>query len=249
MKKVTFLNTTVHAITMAESLAAIEKMIESGKPHQQIVVNAAKIVQMQTNLELREAVNSSDLINADGQAVVWAANFLGKKLPERVAGIDLFDNLIGLCAEKEFKPYFFGAKEEVLQKLIDHYKKKHPSLVIAGHKNGYFEKTESVEESIAKEIANSKADMLFIAFGTPHKEMFLQKWQSIMQVPFAMGVGGSFDVVAGITKRAPKWMQDLGLEWFYRILQEPRRMWKRYAKTNPLFIYYVFKEKLNRAPK
>lgn len=234
---------------MDETLAVVEKMIQSKKGHQQIVVNAAKIVQMQTDTELREAVNSSDLINADGQAVVWAARFLGKKIPERVAGIDLFENLIQLCSIKGYRPYFFGAKEDVLEKLVSHYKQLYPKLEIAGSRNGYFEKSEEVERSIAEEIKSSKADMLFIAFGTPHKEIFLNRWQSFMSIPFAMGVGGSFDVVAGVTKRAPKWMQRFGLEWFYRILQEPKRMWKRYAKTNPLFIYYVLKEKMFRASK
>ena len=110
----------------------------------------------------------------------------------------------------------------------------------AGFKNGYFDKSE--EAQIADDIQKSGADMLFVGFSSPMKETFLNQWMPVMQVPFCMGVGGSFDIVAGKTQRAPLWMQEVGLEWFFRILQEPKRMWKRYAKTNPIFIWMVLRE-------
>ena len=116
-------------------------------------------------------------------------------------------------------------------------------MQIAGYRNGYFERTSDIEEQIAIEIRDSQADMLFIGFGTPYKEKFIDDWKNIMNVPFSMGVGGTFDVTAGHVKRAPRWIQKIGMEWLYRLLQEPRRMWKRYAYTNPMFIYLVLKEK------
>jgi N-acetylglucosaminyldiphosphoundecaprenol N-acetyl-beta-D-mannosaminyltransferase len=242
-KRIELLNTPIDKLTMKETIEIIDSAIKAKKTIQHIVVNVAKIVLMQKDNSLYDSVVSSDIINADGQAVVWAAKFLGKPLPERVAGVDLFQNLVKLAAERGYRPFFFGAKEEVLQKLVNKFQVMYPDLKIAGYRNGYFEKTDEKEREIARLIRESKADMLFIAFGTPHKEKFLAKWQSYMEVPFAMGVGGSFDVVSGITKRAPVWMQKAGMEWFYRILQEPRRMWKRYAKTNPVFVYLVLKEK------
>jgi len=115
---------------------------------------------------------------------------------------------------------------------------------VAGYRNGYY--AEDEESEIAEMIRDSKANMLFVGFSSPFKERFLNRWMSTMQVPFCMGVGGSFDIIAGRTKRAPEWMQKSGLEWCYRIYQEPRRMWKRYAKTNPVFVWMVFKEYVKR---
>jgi N-acetylglucosaminyldiphosphoundecaprenol N-acetyl-beta-D-mannosaminyltransferase len=164
---------------------------------------------------------------------------LGDPLPGRVAGVDLFQKLVGTCAEKGYKPYFFGAKPWVVEKVVDVFKNNYPDLQVAGFRNGYFSPDD--EQQIAEDIRKSKADMLFVGFSSPMKERFLNKWMPLMQVPFCMGVGGSFDIVAGKTRRAPLWMQNIGMEWFYRILQEPRRMWKRYAKTNPVFIWMVLK--------
>ena len=243
MNEIMMLNSRIHVLTMNESVLAIENMIKTGKPHQHMVVNAAKMVMMQKDESLREAVNASDLINADGQAVVWASRFLGKPLPERVAGIDLFTNLIYLAAEKGYRPYFLGAKKSVVEQVVKRFTDQYPKLSIAGYRDGYFERRDDVEKKIAEEIKASKADMLFVAISSPFKEIFLNKWLTEMNIPFAMGVGGSFDVIAGVTNRAPVWMQKMGLEWFFRILQEPGRMWKRYAKTNFLFIWYTLKAK------
>jgi N-acetylglucosaminyldiphosphoundecaprenol N-acetyl-beta-D-mannosaminyltransferase len=207
------------------------------------VVNAGKIVSMQKDLQLRKSVNESDLINADGQAVVWASKILGKPLKERVAGIDLMTNLVELAHEKQYKIFFFGAKEQSVKFVVDKYTKQYSSNIIAGYRNGYFKKEE--EQDIAKEIANSGANILFVAISSPTKENFLYENKKLLEkVNFVMGVGGSFDVVSGKVKRAPLWMQNSGLEWFYRFTQEPRRMWKRYLIGNIKFILLVIKWKL-----
>lgn len=208
---------------------------------QHIVVNAAKIVNAQTDQGLRNAINNSDIVNIDGQAVVWALRFLGHKIPERVAGCDLFQDLISLCSQKGYRPYFFGAREEVIQKMIGIFKEKYPNLKIAGFRNGYYTKEE--EPQIVQSIKESGADMLFLGITSPKKELFIDNYSKIMEVPFIMGVGGSFDIVAGKTKRAPIWMQKSGLEWFYRVYQEPGRMWKRYLVTNTKFILLVLRSR------
>jgi len=199
---------------------------------------------MQSDAELRQSVNNCDLINADGQAVVWASKLLGSPLKERVAGIDLMENLVGLAYQKGYKIFFLGAKESVVKKVVDHYSEKYSEKIIAGYRNGYFSKEE--EESIAKDIAKSNAQLLFVAISSPKKENFLYQNRILLSnVNFTMGVGGSFDVVSGLVKRAPLWMQKTGLEWFYRFLQEPKRMWKRYLVGNTKFIFMVIKERFN----
>ena len=224
----------VDCLSMDQTIARIEQYIKEGKPRQHVVVNVAKIVEMRKDNYLREIVSSCDLINADGMPIVWASRLLGTPLPERVAGVDLFQNLVKLCAEKGYRPFFFGAREWVVEKVFEEFKQRHPQLDVVGYRNGYY--TEEKEPEIAEMIRDSKADMLFVGFSSPKKEKFLNRWMPIMKVPFCMGVGGSFDIIAGRTKRAPVWMQRSGLEWCYRIYQEPRRMWKRYAKTNPVFV-------------
>ncbi|AXT51971.1 glycosyltransferase [Aquimarina sp. BL5] len=239
------LNTFVDNLSMKDTLQIIKTTIKNKKQLHHTVVNAGKIVALQKDLELRKSVNEADIINADGQAVVWAAKFLGKPIKERVAGIDLMENLVLEAYKNNHKVFFFGAKEEVVKRVVEIYTQKYSSDIIAGYRNGYFDKNE--ETSIAQEIADSKANILFVAISSPTKENFLYHNKDVLsKVNFTMGVGGSFDVVAGLVKRAPVWMQNIGLEWFYRFVQEPKRMWKRYLVGNSKFIFLVFKEKFTK---
>jgi len=242
--KINILNTHIHNFTMQETLQIVDDSINQENQLHHVVVNAGKIVSMQTDMQLRESVNESDLINADGQAVVWASKVLGKPLKERVAGIDLMVNLVELAHKKKYKIFFFGAKEDVVAEVVKKYTNQYSSDIIAGYRNGYFNKND--EQNIAKQIAESGANILFVAISSPTKENFLYENKTLLQeVNFVMGVGGSFDVVAGKVKRAPLWMQDIGLEWFYRFIQEPKRMWKRYLVGNTKFILLVLKEKFS----
>ncbi|MDU2663349.1 MAG: WecB/TagA/CpsF family glycosyltransferase [Clostridium perfringens] len=240
-KRVKFLNTYVDALTMRETLEYIEKAIINKWCIQHVVINAGKINLMQKDEKLTEIVNNCPIINADGQSIVWGSRILGNNIPERVAGIDIFTELIKLCAEKGYKPYFFGAKQEVVEKVVKEFKFRYPNLSVAGYRNGYFSSDEG--KKIAIDINNSHADILFVAFSSPMKEYWISENMDIMKVPVAMGVGGSFDVIAGKTKRAPKWMQRGGLEWFYRFIQEPRRMYKRYIGGNIKFCKLILKSK------
>lgn len=243
MQRIQILNANIDNLNMQETLAKIEETIQKNEQLHHVVVNAGKIVAMQKDLQLRHSVNQSDLINADGQAVVWASKVLGKPLKERVAGIDLMVNLVALAFKNKYKIFFFGAKEEVVKKVVDRYSNQFSPDIIAGYRNGYFKKEE--EQFIAKEIGKSGANILFVAISSPTKENFLFENKELLQkVNFVMGVGGSFDVVAGKVKRAPLWMQKVGLEWFYRFAQEPKRMWKRYLIGNSRFVGLVFKEAL-----
>ena len=232
------LNTYVNAISMDETIEEVEKIIKAGKPTQHVVINALKVNLMREDAKLREIVNACPLINADGASIVWAAKKLGIPLKERVAGIDLFENLVKVAADKGYKIYLFGAKEEVVTKVKAIFEKQYPKLQIVGYRNGYF--TEADEPQIVADMAASGADMMFVAFSSPKKEFWVNKYINQLNIPFVMGVGGSFDVVAGVTDRAPKWMQKRGLEWFYRFIQEPRRLWKRYMVGNRQFVKYTY---------
>jgi len=244
--RIHILNTFIDNLSMQETLQVIQKSIASKIQLHHVVVNAGKIVAMQKDQQLCESVNNSNLINADGQAVVWASKVLKKPLKERVAGIDLMQNLVALAHDKGYKIYLLGAKQEVVQQVANTYKKQYNQDIVAGYRDGYF--TTQQEPQVVEDIAASGAHMLFVAITSPIKENFLYKHRDILKgVHFIMGVGGSFDVVAGLTKRAPLWMQNAGLEWFYRFAQEPKRMWKRYLVGNSTFIYLVLKEKFKKA--
>jgi N-acetylglucosaminyldiphosphoundecaprenol N-acetyl-beta-D-mannosaminyltransferase len=234
----------VDALTMRQTINLIDSAIKEKRTIHHVVINAVKVANARKDKQLMDSIVNCDIINADGQGIVWASQILSTPLPERVAGIDLMEELVKLAAKKNYRVFFLGAKEEIVNSVIDTYTNKYGSQIVAGYHNGYFKKEE--EPVIAKQISDSNADILFVAMSSPKKEIFLNAYKDIIQTSFIMGVGGSFDVVAGLVKRAPKWMQDWGLEWFYRIMQEPRRMWKRYLFGNSAFVYLVFKEKFKR---
>ncbi len=235
-------NIPVHNLTMKETLTLINETIKNKAQIHHTVVNAGKIVAMHADEELKESVINADLINADGQAVVWASKILGKSLKERVAGIDLMEECVKLAYKNNYKVFFFGATQEIVEKVIEIYSKKYSSEIIGGYRNGYYDKKD--EEEIALEIANSNSNILFVAISSPIKENFLfQNREILKNINFTMGVGGSFDVVAGKVSRAPLWMQKNGLEWLFRVYQEPRRMFKRYLVGNVKFIILVLKYK------
>jgi N-acetylglucosaminyldiphosphoundecaprenol N-acetyl-beta-D-mannosaminyltransferase len=241
-KRVSLLNTYVDNYTMEETIGIINTSIKEKIKLNHVVVNASKIVALQYDLMLRKSINECDIINADGQAVVWASKILKKPLKERVAGIDIMEELVQLAYKEGYKIFFFGAKEEIVTKVVNKYKLQYSPKIIAGYRNGYFNKED--ETTLAKKIADSKADILFVAISSPTKENFLyDNRNTLSEVSFTMGVGGSFDVVSGLVRRAPIWMQNTGLEWFYRLLQEPKRMWKRYLVGNFKFILLVIKER------
>ena len=241
--KIDFMGIPVDSHTMEETIDRIDTAIRNNEHMTHVVINAGKVVSMMRDKELYNSVLSCDIINADGQSIIWAARFLGQRLPERVAGIDLMQELMELAHRRGYKCYFFGAREEVVRKVVKKYTDMYGDEIVAGYRNGYFK--ESEEPKIAEAIAASRAQMLFVALSSPKKEKFLSQYCDILKnINFTMGVGGTFDILAGITKRAPRWVQNMGMEWFVRLTQEPGRMWKRYLVGNTMFIYLVMREKM-----
>lgn len=210
------------------------------------VLNAAKVVNLRSDELLRDSLVDCDLLLADGQSVVWASRLLGRPLRERVAGIDLFERLLELANAEGHSVYLLGARPEVLATLVDTLRRRYPNLTIAGARDGYFTDDESAE--VAAAIRDSRADMLFLGMVTPKKEIFLATHGDSLGVPVLHGVGGSFDVLAGVTRRAPVAWQRMGLEWAYRFIQEPGRLWRRYLRTNTLFVALTLRERLRPSP-
>jgi N-acetylglucosaminyldiphosphoundecaprenol N-acetyl-beta-D-mannosaminyltransferase len=229
----------VKAMTMAQTLDLVDGVIQSRESLQIGVINAAKVVNMDKDPELREAVLSSDIILADGAAVVWASRLLRSPLPERVAGIDLMFGMFERGNERGYRVFCLGATEEISSTVAENLARDYPRLILAGRHHGYF--TEDQAQAVADQIKASKADILLVAMTSPKKERFLAKWMAHMEVPVCHGVGGSFDVYAGKVERAPERWQKLGLEWLYRVKQEPGRLWKRYLFTNLGFIWMLLK--------
>lgn len=239
-KVVDLFGLNIFAMRMNEVLDLCERHIKKRQALLLGVVNAAKIVNSRRDIQLRQSLDETDIILADGLPVVWVSKMIGHPLPERVAGIDIMLELIKRSEKEHYSIYFLGATNEVVHKVAEMVESEYPGVLIAGCHDGYFD--ESQEQQVAEEIKNSNADILFVAMNSPKKENFLGKWRGFMDVPVCHGVGGSFDVVAGITKRAPHWMQQAGLEWFYRMMQEPQRLWKRYFVTNSIFVMLSIKE-------
>ena len=243
MKRIEFLGSPMDSATMVDTVSHIENKLSNNEFLQHVVVNVAKLVHMQDDEVLAQSVKACDLVNIDGMGVVWGARLCGHNIPERVAGVDLFHNLLAMSAKRDFPVFLLGAEDIVVTKTANVVKDLYPGLNVAGFHHGYFWDD---EEAVVNKIKASGAKLLFVAITSPKKENFINKWQDKLGVDFVMGVGGTFDVVAGKVTRAPVWMQNAGLEWLYRIIQEPRRMWKRYLITNSKFAFLLLKEKFNK---
>ncbi len=236
----------IDAMTKADVIDLVGSSLKSRDRLLIGVVNAAKIIKLRSDAVLRESLLECDVLLADGQSVIWASRLLGRPLPERVAGIDLFELMLGLAHRDGHSIYLLGARPEVLAMLEKKIQIRWPGLRIAGSRDGYFATVEAA--AVAADIAGSAADMLFLGMTSPKKEIFLGTYGTSLGVPVLHGVGGSFDILAGLTRRAPLRWQRCGMEWAYRVIQEPRRLWKRYLTTNTQFIFLLLRELVRRRP-
>ena len=242
MRRIEMMGCPLDVASMEETINVIDDAIAKKQFVQHVVVNVAKLVNMQKNEHLSASIRESNIINIDGMGLVLGARLLGHKVHERVAGIDLFFELIKLSEKKNYSIFLLGSENDVIKKTVEKLHKSYPNLKIAGYNHGFFWENEI---SIVEKISKSSAQLLFVAITSPKKENFINKWKEKLGVTFVMGVGGTFDIVAGKIKRAPMWMQKYGLEWLFRIIQEPRRMWKRYLVTNTKFAYMLIKHEIN----
>jgi N-acetylglucosaminyldiphosphoundecaprenol N-acetyl-beta-D-mannosaminyltransferase len=231
----------VDRVSLDDFIRYIDDSIPQHRSCHIVLVNAAKIVKAKFDQELAHIIRTADFVGADGVPIIWASKLFGVPLPGRVNGTDLMERLIELAAQRGYRLYLLGAKQEIITKAVDNLMLKYADLKIAGFRNGYF-RSEAEEMTAVQQIAASRADILLVGMGSPMKEKWVRRYSSELSVPIIHGVGGSFDILGGLTKRAPVWMQRVGLEWFFRLMQEPARMWKRYLVTNSLYILLVFQE-------
>ena len=239
--RITILNTIIDVLNFRDTIKLVEKYVKQKEPLHLMGVNADKINELNENERLKQIVNSCGIINADGASVIKASKYLGKPLPERIAGIDLMQSLVKLSEKRGYSVYLLGAKQEVVKKTAVVLKAKHPNLKLVGIHNGYF--NEDVWPQISEILKKKKPDFVFVGITSPLKEYLIEFLQDDGNDSVFMGVGGSFDVISGVIPRAPKWMQKCGLEWLFRVIQEPKRLFKRYFVGNWKFIKAIWKEK------
>ena len=238
----TILNVNVHALTNDQTLALIEQFIASKQPHQLVTVNPEFVVTAQGDPKFREIINKSALALPDGIGLLKAARFLQTTpLPERVAGSDVVVRLAELSHQKGYRIYFLGAWEGVAEKAVENLKAQYPRLKVAGVYAGSPALDEN--EAIVQRILPTMPDILLVAYGAPKQDKWIARNLERLQIPVCMGVGGSFDFLAGTAKRAPVWIQRWGLEWLHRLVMQPWR-WRRIWNAVFYFSWLVIWSKL-----
>jgi N-acetylglucosaminyldiphosphoundecaprenol N-acetyl-beta-D-mannosaminyltransferase len=238
------LGVQIDPLDLNETVVRCAELIDQGAYVQQVSINTAKLVSLRRDPELREVVNHCGLVSADGQGIVLAARLLGQPLPGRVPGIDLMHALLSLAEQRGYRVFVLGAREGVLERAAGELRARHPGLLLS-YRHGYFEDDEV--EAVCAQVREARPDILFVAMSSPKKEYFLGQHGASLGASLVMGVGGSIDVVAGVTRRAPALFQRLGLEWLFRLAQEPRRLARRYLETNTRFALLLASEMARRA--
>ncbi len=239
------LGSPVDKMSMDDCIHHFDRVIRHNSHCHIVVVNAAKVVKAQKDQDLYDVIHQADLVGADGVPIVWASKILGDPLPGRINGTDLMERLFVESVQRGWRLYLLGARQKIIENAVKTLRQERPGITIVGFRNGYFDSVDE-ERQVVDEINGAKPHILLLGFGTPMKEKWVKRHKDRLDVPVIHGVGGSFDIVGGLTKRAPKWMQRAGLEWFYRVIQEPGRMWKRYLFTNTAFVWLVFRAWLKR---
>lgn len=237
--KVEFLGLPLDNLSLEESLARLEEFVREGRPRQVFTPNAALTVWANLDPFLMGVYRSTDLLTPDGMGVFLASRLLGVPVKANVPAVSLFFELLKQGAVKKYRFYFLGARPKVVERAVANMRTRHPGLQIVGFHHGHYSPEE--EEAVVEGIRACRPDVVFVAMSTPQKELFIHENKERIGAAVFVGVGGSFDVAAGVTRLAPLWMRNAGLEWLYRLIQEPRRLWRRYATTHPAFLYLVAK--------
>lgn len=243
IKKIYMLNIPFSKITLKEIVECINASIQKKGKLYSASLDASSVVMMLENKDSYNAIVSADIISADGYYVFLASKILGNPLLEQVFCVEIQQACVELSYTHGYKIFFLGAEQDTLEKMIKFYSEKYSPNIVAGYRNGYFSPSE--ENDVVELINKSKADILLVGISSPKRELFLNTYKNRLNVSFMSGAGGAFDIIGGKTKRAPKWIINVKLEWFYRFILEPRKMWKRIFLSLPKFVFYIMKEKLS----
>lgn len=248
--RVSVLGTQIDAVTMAEAIAAFEQFIGRRHPALAFSLNVDICMKIRRDLELQKIFAQTDLVLVDGTPMMWAARFLGSALPGRVSGADFLPAFCRVAADRGYRLFLLGGLPGVAERAKQWLQSSCPGAQVVGVYAPPlgFEHDERENARIVSMVRAASPDVLFVAFGAPKDQKWLFRFREALQVPISMGVGSSFDYLAGRLKRAPQWVQRCGLEWTYRLAQEPRRLWRRYLVENPPFVYHVMRERLSAKP-
>ena len=243
-QKVRLFDIDMDNVDMAGALQTIDRLISGGGKHFVVTPNVDHVVRLHEDAEFMGIYRRASLVLADGMPVIWASKLFGKPLKERVAGSDLMVPLCKLAAEKGYSIYLLGSDPGVGEICAGKLKEMFPSVRVAGiYSPPYgFEKNEEENRKIVRQINEAKPDILFVALGAPKQEKWTAKHIDQIPIKLALCVGASPDFIAGTMKRAPVWMRGIGLEWFWRLIQDPKRLWKRYFIEDAKFLRILFKE-------
>ena len=238
MRTYQLLGVKFHAVTMDEALKIMDSYLEEDKSHLVVTVGPEMIIRAQQDEEFKRIVNEADLVVADGNGVLWAASHCGIKVPERVAGVELIEKFAALLAQRQPKVglYLLGAAPGVAEKAGQKLQERYKDLPLAGIHDGFFKD----EAKVVEDIKDSGAKVIYAALGSPKQEKFVRQHGREAGLSLGVGVGGSFDVISGLKKRAPQFFIKLRLEWLYRVLAEPSR-WRRILAV-PQFMWLVIKQ-------
>ncbi|WP_183279696.1 WecB/TagA/CpsF family glycosyltransferase [Clostridium fungisolvens] len=238
-----FLNTEIDNLSMEEALVRIDALIRNGRYNYVVTPNVDHIVKLEKDQELREVYNNADLILVDGMPLVWISKLNKEPIKEKISGSDFFPEVCKLSSNKGYKVFLLGAAEGVADRAAKNLQVKYPKLNIVGAYSPSFgfEKKEDEVKKIIKIINEVKPDILAVGVGAPKQEKFIYNYLSDLKVPVSLGIGATIDFEAGNIKRAPRWMQKSGLEWFYRLSKEPKRMFKRYLVDDMKIISIIIK--------
>lgn len=240
MSVVKVLGITIHGVTMKQAVLQVEQFIKQGGPHLVATANSEMVLKATHDILLGQVLEKAHLVVPDGIGVVWAAKVLGTPVPERVPGIDLMQEVLKYGAPRGWKVFLLGAQAGIPEIVKKRIEQEHPGVQVVGYHHGYFAKEE--EAQVCAKIQSCAPDILFVALGMPRQEKWAAGRLAKLKVPVAIGVGGSFNVLAGVDKRAPKWMQKAGLEWFYRLIRQPWRVGR--MASLPQFALMVLLDKL-----
>jgi N-acetylglucosaminyldiphosphoundecaprenol N-acetyl-beta-D-mannosaminyltransferase len=233
-------------LDMPAALARIEEFIRHGRAtgatHQIATVNADFVIKAQADPELRLILQEADMATADGMPLVWGARLLGVRLPGRVTGADLTPALAEVAAAKGYTLYLLGGSPGVPDRAAERLRERYPGIRIVGAVSPPHAPVLNIDPALVQDIRNAQPDILLVAFGNPKQEKWIAMHAPELRVPVMIGVGGTLDFIAGVTRRAPEWMQRSGLEWLYRLVQEPRRLWRRYAVDLTGFGYFFTRQ-------
>lgn len=244
--RVTVLGLGIDAVTMDQAIAAFERLIHRRRPALACSLNVDICMKAQRDAELRAIIQAADLVLVDGTPMVWAARFLGSPLPGRVSGSDFVPAFAGVAARAGYRLFLLGAAPGIAERARDWLERHRPGVLVAGTyaPPAGFERDVSEIARTIDIVRRARPDVLFAAFGAPKQEKWLFRFRGDLEVPVSMGIGSSLDYLAGRLRRAPGWMQRAGLEWTYRLAQEPARLWRRYLIEDPPFVYHIVRERL-----